>query len=59
MCDVARGNQNLQAVLCNVPYLMRVYRLRLYAILTAFRNGWAKLAYALVMQSSASPDVSL
>jgi len=49
MCDVASGNQKLQAVLCNVAYLMRVHRLQLYVIMAAFRNGWAKLANALVM----------
>jgi hypothetical protein len=25
MCDVASGNQKLQAVLCNIAYLMRVH----------------------------------
>jgi hypothetical protein len=59
MCDVANGNQKLQAVLCNMPYPMRVYRLQMYAILAVFRNAWAMLAYALMMQSSASSDVSL
>ena len=60
MCDVATGNRKLQAVLCNVAYPDACISL------PSVRDSGQpsetvglKLAYALMMQSSASPDVSL
>ena len=59
MCDVATGNQNLQAVLCNIAYpdaCISSPSVRDCGQLS--ETTGLKLAYALMLQSSTSADVS-